>query len=72
MEIEDEEYLDAVMDVKLELVSGFLINGPDHPERRESLFLALLKNIGLSRAVELVGRERWEEALRLAPGPRPG
>jgi hypothetical protein len=49
---------------RLELVNGFLIDGPAYPERREARFLALLKNIGLARALEWVGRERWEEALR--------
>jgi len=68
MTLEDQEYFDAVMGLKLELVGGFLVDGRDYPERRETLFLALLKNIGLVRAVELVGRGRWEEALRsIAP-----
>ncbi len=66
VQVEFEEYCDAVMDLKLELVEGFLVNGPAHPERRETLFLALLRNIGLLRAVELVGRERWEQALAKA------
>jgi hypothetical protein len=58
-----DEHERAVMAVKLELVGGFLIDGVDDPERRERLFLTLLKNLGLRRAIELVGHDRWKEAL---------
>jgi len=49
---------------KIELIEGFLIDGPDEHTTREKLFLALLINLGLERAVRFAPREQWEKALQ--------
>jgi hypothetical protein len=60
------EQYEALTPEKLELVRGFLIWGPDHPEPSVHLLSLLLTNVGLDEAVKLAPRERWEAALRSA------
>ena len=48
---------------KLELIGGYLIDGPDYPEQRRDLLALLLTNEGLIEAVSLVPAERWREAI---------
>ena len=54
----------ALTPEKLELVEGYLIDGPDYHEERRDLLLLLLTNEGLLQAVRLAPAERWREALR--------
>lgn len=49
---------------KLELVRGYLIDGPTHPEARMKLLALLLRNVGLKAALRLAPREAWEQAMR--------
>lgn len=56
----------ALTPEKLELVYGFLINGPEKSLAREKLLSLLLTNVGLVRAVQLAPAERWREALERA------
>ena len=58
-----EQYFDLTPE-KLELVEGYLIDGPDYGERRRNLLLLLLVNEGLLQAVRLAPPERWRAALR--------
>ena len=62
----DEYY--AFTPEKLELLSGYLISGPDYPEERRNLLLLLLVNEGLLEAVRLAPPERWRAALRQVYG----
>ena len=55
---------------KLELIHGYLIDGPEWPEPREQLLALLLVNSGLVEVVKRAPRERWLEALDRAYGPR--
>ena len=48
---------------KLELVEGYLIDGPDATEVREKLLALLLTNVGLETAVTLAYKEDWREAI---------
>ncbi len=64
-----EQYL-ALTPEKLELVSGFLIDGPEWPEPRDQLLALLLVNCGLVEVVKRAPRARWLEALDRAYGPR--
>ncbi|WP_324718143.1 hypothetical protein U7230_07745 [Carboxydochorda subterranea] len=57
---------------KLELVRGYLINGPEHPEARLRPLALLLRNVGLKAALRLAPREAWKRAMREAePFQRP-
>ena len=49
---------------KLELVEGYLIDGPDRPEARLKLLALLLRNVGLKAALRLAPREVWQQAMR--------
>jgi len=55
---------------KLELIGGYLIDGPDHPEQRRDLLALLLTNEGLIEAVRLVPAERWRDAIARVYGNR--
>lgn len=48
---------------KLELVDGYLIEGPNSHVWRERLLALLLTNEGLLRAVQLAPESAWREAL---------
>ena len=48
---------------KLELIEGYLIDGPGYPEQRRDLLALLLTNEGLIEAVRLAPEERWREAI---------
>ena len=48
---------------KLELVEGYLVEGPDDHIWRERLLALLLTNEGLLRAVQLAPESAWREAL---------
>ena len=48
---------------KLELIEGYLIDGPESTEAREQLLALLLTNVGLEAAVQLAYREDWLEAI---------
>ena len=53
---------------KLELVDGYLIEGPDEHIWRERLLALLLTNEGLLRAVQLAPESAWREALEQVYG----
>lgn len=57
-----EQYL-AFAPPKLELVAGYLIDGPDRDEARRNLLALLLRNCGLETAVQLAHADHWREAL---------
>jgi hypothetical protein len=48
---------------KLELVEGYLVEGPNDHIWRERLLALLLTNEGLLRAVQLAPESAWREAL---------
>ncbi|MBI3989100.1 MAG: hypothetical protein HY347_05735 [candidate division NC10 bacterium] len=54
----------ALTPEKLELVGGYLIDGPKDHAARLKLLVILLTNVGLTEAVRLAPRGRWENALR--------
>ena len=56
-----EQYI-AFTPEKLELVSGYLIDGPESPEERIALLALLLRNCGLEAAAMLSSVEDWREA----------
>ena len=53
---------------KLELVDGYLIDGPDSTEARDKLLALLLTNVGLEAAVMLADKEDWREAIERSIG----
>lgn len=53
---------------KLELIAGYLIDGPNDHEQRRDLLLLLLANEGLVEAVRLAPEARWREAIRRVYG----
>jgi hypothetical protein len=53
----------ALTPESLELVRGFLIDPPEHPDARRDLLSLLLVNLGLADAVRLAPPERWRAAL---------
>ena len=59
---------EALTPEKLELFSGFLIDGPEYPEERRNLLSPLLVNEGLLQAVRLAPPEQWRAALRQVYG----
>ena len=60
--ITSEQYIRFTPE-KLELISGYLIEGPEESEAREQLLALLLTNVGLETAVTLADREDWLEAI---------
>ena len=58
-----EQYLELTPE-KLELIEGYLIDGPEHSEERTNLLALLLRNVGLQAAVRLAPAGAWEEAIR--------
>jgi hypothetical protein len=62
-----DQYLEMTPE-KLELIEGYLIDGPQYPEQRRDLLQLLLTNEGLVEAVRLAPEERWREALRRVYG----
>jgi hypothetical protein len=62
-----EQYL-ALTPEKLELIEGYLIDGPAYAEQRRNLLRLLLVNEGLLQAVRLAPPERWQAALRQVYG----
>ncbi len=57
-----EQYI-AFTPEKLELVRGYLIEGPDTTEERLQLLALLLTNCGLEAAVALASKDDWREAI---------
>lgn len=57
---------------RLELVKGYLIDGPDRPQARLGLLALLLRNVGLKAALVLAPREMWEQAMREVWGREAG
>src|ERR1041384_2369667 len=57
------EQYEALIPPKLELVDGYLIDGPGDSEARQKLLAALLRNCGLDQAVGLVDPFFWYDAL---------
>ena len=53
----------AFMPDKLELVDGYLIDGPDRPERRLALLALLLTNCGLEDAMFLTHKDDVRDAV---------
>jgi hypothetical protein len=62
-----EEYFELTPE-KLELLSGYLIDGPDEIESRRRLLSLLLVNTGLTETVRLAPRLMWVHALERAYG----
>jgi hypothetical protein len=62
-----DQYLEMTPE-KLELIEGYLIDGPQYPEERRDLLQLLLTNEGLIEAVRLAPEERWRQALRRVYG----
>jgi hypothetical protein len=62
------ELYEAFTPEKVELLSGYLVDGPDYHEARLDLLMLLLVNEGLTEAVRLAPEERWREALRRVYG----
>lgn len=60
------EQYEAFTPEKLELIEGYLIDGPDYHEERLDLLMLLLVNEGLEEAVRLAPAGRWQEAIRRA------
>lgn len=56
----------------LELLDGYLCDGPPPSQRRRELLQLLLVNVGLLEAVRLAPEERWREALRRVYGSGTG
>ncbi len=57
-----EQYI-AFTPEKLELVQGYLLDGPETPEARLDLLALLLTNCGLEAAVQLASKDDWREAI---------
>jgi hypothetical protein len=57
-----EQYV-AFTPGKLELVRGYLLDAPEHPESRLQLLALLLTNCGLEAAVQLASIDDWREAI---------
>jgi hypothetical protein len=60
--------LEAFAPEKMELLEGYLFDGPDYPEQRRNLLTLLLVNEGLIEAVRLAPAEQWRVALRQVYG----
>lgn len=60
--------LEAFAPEKMELLDGYLFDGPDYPEQRRNLLTLLLVNEGLVEAVRLAPAELWRAALRQVYG----
>ncbi len=57
-----EQYF-AFTPEKLELVRGYLLDGPESTEARLHLLALLLTNCGLEAAVGLAEKFQWREAI---------
>ncbi len=57
---------------RLELLDGYLCDGPPPSRRRRELLELLLVNVGLLEAVRLASEERWREALARVYGSDAG
>jgi hypothetical protein len=53
---------------KLELVEGYLVEGPNDHIWRERLLALLMTNEGLLRVVQLAPESAWREALKQVYG----
>lgn len=62
------EQYEAFTPEKLELIEGYLIDGPTYHEERRDLLLLLLVNEGLLEAVRLAPEAAWREAIRQVYG----
>ena len=62
------EQYEAFTPEKVELIEGYLIDGPDYHEERLDLLMLLLVNEGLAEAVRLAPEARWREAIRRVYG----
>jgi len=62
------EQYEAFTPEKLELIEGYLIDGPDYHEERLDLLMLLLVNEGLAEAVRLAPEANWREAIRRVYG----
>ena len=60
-----EQYL-ALTPEKLELIEGYLIDGPRYADERRNLLL--LVNEGLLQAVRLASPDKWRAALKQVYG----
>lgn len=60
----DSELYTGFTPSKVELVEGYLIDGPDRPEARLKLLALLLRNVGLKATLRLAPREVWLQAMR--------
>lgn len=52
----------------LELLDGYLCDGPPPSRRRRELLQLMLANVGLLEAVRLAPEQRWREALNRVYG----
>lgn len=62
------EQYEAFTPEKVELIEGYLIDGPDYHQERLDLLMLLLVNEGLAEAVRLAPEERWRAAIRRVYG----
>lgn len=62
------EQYQAFTPEKLELVSGYLIDGPASNQSRLELLALLLTNCGLEEVVTLADPEHWREAMERSYG----
>jgi hypothetical protein len=62
-----DEYFENTPE-KLEVIDGYLIDGPDQVEPRLRLLALLLANVGLIETVKLAPRTDWQRALDRAYG----
>ena len=62
-----EEYHACTVE-HLELLDGYLCDGPPPSQRRRELLQLLLANAGLLEAVRLAPQELWRDALRRVYG----
>ncbi len=65
--IDFEQYVYLVPE-ELNLVNGYLVDGPDEHVWRERMLALLLTNEGLLRAVQLAPESSWREALQQVYG----
>ena len=62
-----EEYHACTVE-HLELLDGYLCDGPPPSQRRRELLQLLMANAGLLEAVRLAPQELWRDALRRVYG----
>lgn len=62
-----EEY-EAFVPDRIDLVEGYLVDGPDAPERRLALLALLVANCGLEAAISAAHRDDLRNAVEATHG----